>query len=201
MSYFLLSDGKAGIAGSSTPLIKKKDRQSFVDAIALLRQSRAMADSVNAQVETARNDAMHQGYADGAAAAEADLAAALQGLAESAERIEAHYAAQVAEAAYAATVAIIGDLEDSERVARLVSKAIAGQKDRTGLSVQVSPELQPGLAALLSESGSIPVVANASLGASECHVITANGRIIASLPVQLSVLRQRWGLEGTEARQ
>lgn len=192
MSYFLLSDGKASMAGSTTPLIKKAERQAFVDAAALLRRANGIAADTDAGNEAARQEAVREGYAEGLAAAEAETDRALHGFTDAIARIEEHHSAQVAEAAYAATVAVIGELEDQALVARLVAQVLAKQKEASGLAVHVAPELQLRLAGLF---GDLPVLANPELGPADCHVMTANGRIIASLPVQLAVLRERWGLQ------
>jgi flagellar biosynthesis/type III secretory pathway protein FliH len=196
MSYFLLAAGKAHIAGINTSLVKKAERQTFVDAAALLRRASSIASDTDATIEAARQEAVQTGYAAGLAAAENELAEAMHGFADAIARIEQYHAAQVAEAAYAATVAIIGELENGPLVRRLVSQVLARQKEQTGLTVHVAPELLPALEAAL---GNVPVIANPKLGRNECHVITANGRIIASLPVQLAVLRDRWGLKAETA--
>jgi flagellar biosynthesis/type III secretory pathway protein FliH len=192
MSYFLLADRNAGVAGSTTPLVKKADRQSFIDAAALLARARAVAGNVEASVEAAQAEAVRQGYTRGAVAAEAELAEAMRGFADAIARIEDHHAAQVAEAAYAATVAILGEYDDEQLVARLVGKVLASQKEAEGLSIHVAPALHSKLSGVF---GDLPVVADPELGVGECHAMTANSRIIASLPVQLAALRDRWGLQ------
>jgi flagellar biosynthesis/type III secretory pathway protein FliH len=196
MSYFLLADGNAHNAGSSTPLIKKAEREAFANAATLLRRVHSIASDTDATIDAARQEAVQTGYAAGLAAAQHELAEAMRGFADAIARIEEYHTAQVAEAAYAATVAIIGELDDGPLVARLVSQVLASQKEQTGLAIHVAPWLQPKLEGQLGE---LPVVANPELGSTDCHVITANGRIIASLPVQLAVLRDRWGLSDEEA--
>jgi flagellar biosynthesis/type III secretory pathway protein FliH len=199
MSYHIVLAGNGHMVGATSPLIKKAEREAFVDATSLLRRANAIGAEVDASAETARLRAAQQGYAEGAAMAEVELETARRHFADATAQIEEHYAQQVAEAAYAATVAIIGELEDDQLVRNLVSQVLAKQKQAHGLSVHVSPELQPPLGGLFdTEDGSIAVVANPDLGPTECHIMTANGRIIASLPVQLAVLRERWGLESAE---
>jgi flagellar biosynthesis/type III secretory pathway protein FliH len=198
VSYFLLADGKANFAGSTTPLIKKADREAFVDAAALLHRASQIAGDADASIEAARAEAVQRGYAEGAAAAEAELDETIRGFGDAIARIEEHHAAQLAEAAYAAAAAIIGEFDDEQLVSRLVAKVLASQKDHDGLSIHIAPALQPKLAGKFGETGELPVLADPELGPAECHVMTANGRIIASLPVQLAVLRERWGLNAAE---
>lgn len=198
MSYFLLSDSTSSILGSTSPLIKKAERQAFVDASALLSRANAIAADASTEINAARLEAEREGYAAGLAAAETETELAMQGFAESIARIEQHHVAQVAEAAYAAAVAIIGDFKDEALVARLVLQVLAKQKDSSGLSVHVAPQWQPKLS---GRFGDLPVIASATLGPTECHVKTANGTIIASLPVQLGVLRERWGVPEVEPRE
>jgi flagellar biosynthesis/type III secretory pathway protein FliH len=202
MSYLILPAGNGHMVGAASPLIKKAEREAFVDATTLLRRANAIADEACASAETARLRAAQQGYAEGAAMAEAELETAHRHFAVVIAQIEELYTQQVAEAAYAATVTIIGELEDDQLVKKLVLQVLAKQKEEHGLCVHVAPELQPKLDGLFeTEDGSIAVVANPDLGPAECHIITANGRIIASLPVQLAVLRERWGLDSTEEDQ
>jgi flagellar biosynthesis/type III secretory pathway protein FliH len=196
MSYVILSAGNGNIVGTTSPLIKRADREVFADAHALLRRASAIADEAYKTAEIARQEAAEQGYAEGAAKAEAELKTALRRFADATAQIEELYSQQVAEAAYAATTAIIGELDDEQLVKRLVAQVLVKQKEQQGLSVQVSPDVQPKLDGLFDsdEGDNIAVVANPELGPTECHIMTANGRIIASLPVQLAVLRERWGL-------
>ncbi len=195
MSFFLIPAGETPMLGSTSPLIKKRERAAFVDAAELLAHTRRIAASTNSIAEDARAQAIGEGRAEGAAAAQADLDTALHGFADAVRRIEEWHSAQVAEAAYAATTAIIGSFDDETLVTRLVTQVLARQKVQNGLSIQVAPDLEPRLAGIFGEDGGLPVVANPDLGPNECHVMTANGRIIASLPVQLAVLRERWGID------
>jgi flagellar biosynthesis/type III secretory pathway protein FliH len=195
MTYFLVTDGHSSLAGSTTPLIKKANRQEFTDAANLLQRVRTMANEADTALDAAKSEAVQQGRAEGMAAAAIEIETALRGFSEAVEQIAQHHAEQVADAAYAATTAIIGELEDTELVARLVSQVLASRKEQQGLAIHVAPALQPRISACLDDTGQLAVIANPELGFGECHVMTPNGRIVASLPVQLAVLRERWGIE------
>ncbi|MGL5837625.1 MAG: hypothetical protein ACRCY3_03900 [Sphingorhabdus sp.] len=201
MSYFLFPSADSQLLGSRSPLIKRAERVAFSEAATLLAYAGNIAQSAEAQVENARLEAIEKGHAEGSAKAQTDLDAAIQGFGDAIRQIEALHAEQVAEAAYAATIAIIGELDDKRLVERLVGQVLAKQKDQTGLVVHVAPELQPQLTGLFGEDGTLPVIANSDLAGSECHVMTAKGRIIASLSVQLPVLRERWGLGESEKKE
>lgn len=195
MSYFIMPAGSRYLAGSHSPLIKKNERAKFADAVALLREASEISDGAEAALESARQEAWAQGYAEGCAAAQNDLNTALRTFIEAVIAVEKLHAANVAEAAYAATVAMIGEMEDSTVAGLIATQVIAKQKERDGISILVSTDNHARLTSSQQDMESLAVVANPDLGPTDCHVITANGRIIADLTIQLAVLRDRWGIE------
>jgi flagellar biosynthesis/type III secretory pathway protein FliH len=195
MSYFMLPFGGRHLVGSASPLIKHKDRQAFTDSASLLRHAISISESSEAALDKARQAAWTEGYTAGAAAAQQDLSKELNKFSDAASAVADLHARNVAEAAYAATIAIIGEFEDSELVERIAAQVIAKQKEHDGITIQVSSDVCAQLAASMDGESSIPIEANDNLGPGDCHIITANGRIIANLSVQLAVLRDRWGIE------
>ncbi len=195
MSYFMLPAGTQHLVGSFSPLIKRKDRQAFGDAVSLLHHASSISESSEAALDAARRAAWAEGYAAGVANAQEDLCQELSKFSDAISDIMDMHTRNVAEAAYAATIAIIGEFEDSELVQRIAAQVIAKQKEHDGITILVNPDVYVQLLASMENRSPIPVEASDNLGPGDCHVITANGRIIASLSVQLAVLRDRWGIE------
>jgi type III secretion protein L len=194
MSYFLLSTGPTHFVGVRSGLVKKQDRESFAEATLLLRRASEINDKAEKAVAAERRAGWAEGYAAGAAAAGGELKQALSSFSAAVSDIADAHSRSVVEAAYAATVAIIGQFDDSALVDRIVRQVIAQQKDIDGIHILVSPQVHAQLLASTNGEPVIPIVSDPDLGLTDCHVVTANGRIIASLPVQLAVLRERWGM-------
>ena len=190
----MLPAGAQYSVGSASPLIKRKDRQAFTEAASLLHHASSISENSEAALDSARQAGWNEGYAAGAAAAQQDLAKELSKFSDAVSAISDLHASNVAEAAYAAVTAIIGEFEDSELVGRIAAQVIAKQKEHDGIIIQVSPDVCAQLTASMDGGSSAPIEANDDLGPGDCLVITANGRIIASLSVQLTVLRDRWGV-------
>jgi flagellar biosynthesis/type III secretory pathway protein FliH len=192
MSFHLI-DG-ANLA-SNSQLIKACEVVDFVDAAALLREARRMAAEAEAADAEARRIGYDAGLAEGQAEAERLVAAEVGRFAEAVEAIRTDYAVQVAEAAYAATTAIIGELDDAEIVRRIVALQLARQDDNLAITLIVSPSVHAVLQVELDANSGIIISPDANMSPTDCHVINGQGRVIANLSLQLQVLRERWGLD------
>jgi flagellar biosynthesis/type III secretory pathway protein FliH len=180
---------------SQSPLIKARDVPAFTAAAALLREARRIAADAEAADAEARRAGYGAGLAEGLAEAERLIAAEAGKFAEAIEAIRKDYTAHIAEAAYAATVAIIGELDDVETVSRIVALQLARQDDSANLQLILSPSVHTELTAKLGENSAVTILADPALAPTDCHVISGQGRIIASLSLQLQMLRERWGLD------
>jgi flagellar biosynthesis/type III secretory pathway protein FliH len=184
---------------SNGPLIKAREVANFADAAALLREAKRVAAEAEAADTEARRSGYDAGLAQGLAEAERLVVAEAGKFAEAIEAIRAEYAAHVADAAFAATTAIIGELNDAEIVSRIVALQLARQDENASLQLIVSPSVHAQLQAKLGNSTGLTVLSDAALAPTDCHVMNGQGRIIASLSLQLQMLRERWGLESAAA--
>lgn len=200
MSYFLLPTGPSHIVGAENGLIKKHELEAFTEAASLLRRASEIHDQANAKAAAARDAAWAEGYAAGAAAANDELKQQLLRFADAVTNIADLHSRHVAEAAYAATAAIIGDFSDSKLVGRMAEAVVAKQQDISGIHILVNPDVYAQLAGSTKSEPSPPFASSTDLGPTDCHVVTANGRIIANLSVQLAVLRERWGISAEAER-
>jgi type III secretion protein L len=184
---------------SASLLIKAHDVADFVDAAALLREARRIAADADAADAEARRAGYDAGLAQGLAEAERLIAAEAGKFAEAINAIRTDYTAQVAEAAYAATIAIIGDLDDAEIVSRIAALQLARQDDNAALQLTVAPSVHAELQEGPGTNSGVAILADPTLAATDCHVMNGQGRIIASLSLQLQMLRERWGLDAEAA--
>jgi flagellar biosynthesis/type III secretory pathway protein FliH len=191
MSFFLTASGIA----TSSPLIKGHERAQFVDALSLLDAARTQAAAIDAEVISARQQARDEGFAQGLAEAEACIASEIGKLTEAQSMIRAEHEARVAEAAFAAVTAIIGTMDESDIVNRIVTNQLAAKAQTDRLRISVAPQMVSALAAQISCYEGCELVADPDLTTTACRLTTGDGRIVADLSLQLATLRQRWGLK------
>jgi flagellar biosynthesis/type III secretory pathway protein FliH len=194
MTFHLAYADGGAVLDSSRPIIKAHERSAFSDAIKLLTETSQLRDRANADADTARQSARSEGLAE--AKIEASQAIAV-GLADVAAAIDAHAQARradIAEAAFAAARAIIGELEESDAMRGVVERTLARLDPDMPVTIDVAPVLASALRPHLATLGHVTVTENADLGPTDCHIMTASGRIIASLSVQFDALASRWGL-------
>jgi flagellar biosynthesis/type III secretory pathway protein FliH len=179
---------------SDRPVIKRADRQPLESAVAAFQDAAALRTRTAAAAEAARRE----GYEAGLAEARRDAAALIvEGLADVAASIAQHAEARradIADAAFAATRAIIGDLDSEDVVGRIVDRTLARLDGDAPVTIDVSPAMADPLTQRLAASPHVTIVADSTLGDTECRIRGAQGQIVASLAVQLDALAARWGI-------
>jgi type III secretion protein L len=190
MSYFIMRNGLA----ATSPLIKATDRQAFSNAVALLDAAREQANNAEAIRKAGYEEAYQKGFTDGLRDAEEKLQAEIQKFADALSIVQADYEARVAEAAFAATKAIIGSLDDETVIIKIVETQLSKRADNEALRIQVAQQFAPALAKQLSGKANIEIVADSDMPPAACRLVTPDGRIVADLSLQLETLQQRWGL-------
>lgn len=195
---FALQSGDHLVTAAS-PLLKARDRTSFDDAMSLLGQARAIRESARSEVAEARAQAVVDGRAEGLAAIGDALAAAVADLAGNIEEELAARRADIAAAALAATRAIIGTFDEADATARIASHAAARIAADEDITISVAPAMAAAVRARLADRAGATVRENPDAAPLDCVIQTGHGRVIASLPLQLSALAERWGVAGAGA--
>lgn len=194
MTYHLVHADDATLLFSERAVIKRDERQSFSNAVALLGAVReAQARAVQA-ADAARNEA-YSAALEGARADIDDLLA--RQIAQFAAAIEAQEQArrnEIAEAALAAVHAVLGELDDATLVPALVARALDRLQPQGAVIVAVAPDLAEKVAARLAARTEVTILPDPALGAHDCAIRTEQGQVIASLSVQLETLAKRWGV-------
>ncbi len=191
MSLFLIPDSDLAL---ESPLIKARDREQFTDALNLLAAAKAQTRAVEARVVEQTQHGYDAGMAQGLADAEAMLAQEITSFAEATARYRRDLEARVAEAAFAATVAVIGTIDDATVVSAIVRQQLAKRDADEALTVAVAPSAIEQVSPYLTGSPNVTLIADPAMASTDCRITAAEGRIVADLSLQLDMLRQRWGL-------
>jgi flagellar biosynthesis/type III secretory pathway protein FliH len=200
MSYFLLNVGEHALA-SKSPLIKAEERIDFSNAAELL----CNIEHLKTQTAAAYSDAQKQGYADGLAAGidavKAEFRAEIEQFAKAISSAEASRHEQIATAAIAGAQAIVGAIDQTEAMRGIISQVLKRIDKDQAITVHIHADHFSEL----QENGEFPsnitLVSNPSLGPTDCEIVSANGKIIANMELQLAGLAQRWGVINIEDTQ
>jgi flagellar biosynthesis/type III secretory pathway protein FliH len=194
MSFHLAYADDGALLDSGRPIIKAYERTAFVEAIGVLTETKKLRDRAHVDAENARNEGRRAGLEEAKVEARQTIAV---GLAEVATAIDTHAEsrrADIAEAAFAAARAIVGELDNSDTMRRVVDRTLARLDTETPVTIDVAPALAADVRQHVAALVHVSVTENSDLGPTDCQVMTASGRIIASLSVQFDALAARWGL-------
>jgi flagellar biosynthesis/type III secretory pathway protein FliH len=194
MSFHLAYASESALLSSDQAVIKRRDRVAFGDALRLLQEATLLRNQAREQAANAQNTARAEGLAEARDSADEALTT---GLADIARAIEAHAEtrrADIAEAAFAAARAIIGELDESDVMQRIIDRTIARLDGDSLMTIEVAPVIVDGLAAHLVHFKHVTIVANPDFGPTDCRLLAPSGQIVASLSIQFDALAARWGL-------
>jgi flagellar biosynthesis/type III secretory pathway protein FliH len=194
MTYHLVHADDAALLFSERAVIKREERRSFVDAVALLGAVR----EAQARAVQAANDSREAAYAtalDGARTEIENLLAGEIARFSAAIDLQEHARrAEIADAALAAVHAVLGELDDATLVPALVARALDRLQPQGAVIVAVAPDMAEKVAARLDNLTEVTILPDPALGAHDCAIRTEQGQVIASLSVQLETLAKRWGV-------
>lgn len=190
---FALRAGRHALNGGS-PLLKAYDAQSFSDAAALLVEAQAIRDRALADAEVARAEAVAEGRAAGLGEVRDRHAEALAVLADGIGEELVGRRADIAAAAYAGARAIVGSLDEAEVTARMASRAVDKIAKNEEIVIAVAPGMAAAVRDRMSMRAGVSVREDPGAAPLDCVLHTGDGRIIASLSLQLDALAARWGV-------
>lgn len=194
MSRFaLLSIGGKQTLISESPLIKRSERDEYRSAAALLEAATKIRDDSQRAAAAARSEAYSDAAQDAANEFATTLKTQLQNFAADLDGEKENRRADIADAAFAAVKAILGEIDDTQMMRALVIKTLSSLENQNVLSVQLSPDM----AAAIGNLDGVNIIAEPAFGPYDCCVITADSRIVASVSVQLETLAKRWSVTAT----
>ncbi len=194
MTLFLIPVATDAAVASSSALIKAHDKQSFESAIALLAAAEIRTTESQAAFDAAREAGFSQGLAEGH---EAIAQSFSEQAAEMARQVVAHSEQRqrdIADAALAATKAILGAAQPELVVPAMVDQVLGRIDSISPVTILVHPAHADALSARLQDRRDITITTDGAFGPTDCEILTADGRIVASLSVQIEALAQRWGI-------
>ncbi len=196
MSRFaILSVNDRPVVTATNPLIKKHELYHFEDAVALLTAAEAARNQVDITAKAVREEGYAAAHAEASDAFASTLTEQLRSFSASLEQFEEQRRTDIANAAFAAVQMIIGEIPDTDIIRGLVNKTLERLGDQDIIAVHLAPATAHNMGALAKDC---QIIADPDLGPFDCHVLTAQSRIVASLSVQLDTLAGRWGVNRTE---
>jgi flagellar biosynthesis/type III secretory pathway protein FliH len=195
MSFHLAYADSHSLLTSDRAVVKRSDRIPFCDALALLQETSIIRSQTLAVADKAREEARREGLNEARLAAHETVA---NGLADIATAIEAHAEsrrADIAEAAFAAARAIIGEMDNTDVMERIVDRAIARLGKDAPLTIEIAPALRKAIDQHIAGLKHVTIVEQPGFEPTDCRILTDTGQIVASLSVQFDALATRWGLE------
>ena len=178
-----------------TRILRAVEYARLLEAQSILDDASAEAEAIRKRAEEAYEERKKQGYEDGVLdgqmqQAEKMLETGMQAV-EYLEGLE-H---QIVEVVTTAVRKIVGELDDNERIVRVVRTALEQVRGRQRVVVRVCPEEEPqvreALAPMLvksSASSGIELVADQRMKAGDCMLESEMGVVDAGLDVQLKAI-------------
>ena len=178
-----------------TRILRAAEYARLLEAQSLLDDARAEAEAIRKRAEEAYEERKKQGYEDGVLdgqmqQAEKMLEPGMQAV-EYLEGLER----QIVEVVTTAVRKIVGELDDKERIVRVVRTALEQVRGRQRVVVRVCPEEEPqvreALAPMLARSSAangIELVADQRMKAGDCMLESEMGVVDAGLEVQLKAI-------------
>ncbi len=190
-ALFRINSPEMPVPAAGVKVIKAADKAKLIEAGELIAAAEASAKAIEARAETAYKERFEAGYADGVEAGKMENAEKMMetviASVEFIENIENTVVSVVSQSVRK----IIGELDDEERIRRIVSTALNNVRGQQRVTVRVSPRDEPAvnraLAAMTSGSY-LTVVADSRLAPESCILESDLGVIDASLATQLKAL-------------
>ena len=178
-----------------TRILRAAEYARLLEAQSILDDASAEAEAIRKRAEEAYEERKKQGYEDGVLdgqmqQAEKMLETGMQAV-EYLEGLER----QIVEVVTTAVRKIVGELDDNERIVRVVRTALEQVRGRQRVVVRVCPEEEPqvreALAPMLAKnaaSSGIELVADQRMKAGDCMLESEMGVVDAGLEVQLKAI-------------
>lgn len=178
-----------------TRVLRAADYARLLKAQNLLDDARAEAEAIRKRAEDAYQERKKQGYEDGVLEgqmqqAEKMLETGMQAV-EYLEGLER----QIVEVVTTAVRKIVGELDDRERIVRVVRTALEQVRGRQRVVVRVCPEEEPqvreALAPMLAKTSAasgLELVADQRMKPGDCMLESEMGVVDAGLDVQLRAI-------------
>ena len=193
---FRLNRTTLPVPAAGVKVIKADEYASLLEATEIVRAAEARAAEILAQAEAAYKKRYDEGYADGVEAGRLEHAEkTMETVLASVEFIE-NIESTVVSVVSKSVRKIVGELDEDERIRRIVATALSHVRGEQKVVVRVSPQDEPAVSAALANFSSgvaassafLNVVADPRLKPGGCMLESPMGVIDASLETQLKAL-------------
>ncbi len=194
MSFTLFLDGETPAIAARSPVIKAQDRVQFTEIVALLEEARSLRAKAADDYQSAKDRAAEQGFSEGMQAAKSQIEATIAELTARFDAFSEERRNDVAQAAYAAVQAIIGDMPDTAKMQGLVNASLSRIDGEAPVTIEVHPDWQESISGHVSGLRHITVKANDAMVPLGLNILSGQGKIVADLDLQMGALATRWGV-------
>jgi len=176
---------------SGTKLIKSADCEKLFEATAIIQAAQNEAKKIVDKAEAVYKERYEQGYTDGIEAGKMEHAEKMMDTVIASVDFISKIESTVVSVVNQAIRKIIGDLNDNERIVRIVSAALNNVRGQQKVTVRVSTQDEPAVSKALEAmtAGSyLTVIADIHLSPNQCILESELGVVDASLDTQLKAL-------------
>lgn len=174
-------------------VLRAEDRAALTAAAQIIEAAKARAAEIEAEAEALYKKRFDEGYADGVEAGRLENAEKMmETVLASVEFIEG-IENTVVGVVSGSIRKIIGEMNDDERIRRIVSTALTHVRGEQKVTVRVAPADEPVVAkqlAAMTSGAYLNIVADPRLARGSCILESDLGVIDASLETQLKALEQ-----------
>ncbi len=160
------------------------------------RLCREQEQTVGAAAAAAREEGLARGHAEGLRAAQDEVAARLQALAETAAALRERQRDEVGALALQVVRKLVGSLAADAVLVALADTATAELLPNPAVTLVVHPDRLDAVRARLSATGTLRLEVRSDPGGDidGCRLETAEGRVDVALETQLARLAAAWGV-------
>jgi type III secretion protein L len=190
-----LTHGDVTLAPDSR-VVRAEDYQAWVEGADFLQAAKSHAAEIEVAARAAYDSEKQRGYADGLAAAAVKAAEQQFETVTSTVSWYAQVEGKMAELVIQATEKILGELEDTELIRRVVHNAMRVMRNQKQVTLRVMPELVEPVKKQIAQImegypgvSFVEVAADARLRRNGCILESELGIVDASVEIQLDALR------------
>lgn len=176
-------------------IIKAQEMQEFLEAQEVLSKAKNRADEIMREAENAYEERKNQGYLDGQMEGKLEHAEKIMETVLSSVEFIEKIESTLVDIVHDSIVKVIGELDDNERIVRIVRTALQHVRNQQQIIIRVSPEdekyLRSALAAMLQTrqgNGFLDINPDPRLTRGACILESELGVIDASLDTQLKAI-------------
>jgi len=172
-------------------ILRAEQAAQWIDGYAFLQAAREQAEQTEQTLQQLRDQAHQQGLAEGRAEGQREAAELLARTATQVDDYLTSLDAQMTDLALGIARQVIGELDDSTRLALCTRRALSAFREAQRLRLQVRPERLDGVRAQLADLGErLQVEADDSLATGHARLSSPQASVELDLHTQLQGLRQ-----------